>query len=71
MKDQFPDSRKKSNTYKVPENQVVAYPAPPDEVFSQGDAVLALWLGEDSDWSSVFYRAKVANVSGKVRLFIL
>lgn len=68
VKDQFPDSRKKSNTYKVGENCVVAYPAGPEEVFSPSDDVLSLWLGDDSEWSSVFYRATVVAATDKVCL---
>lgn len=71
VKDQFPDARKKSNTYRVPEHHVVAYPAPDDEVFLVSDQVLALWLGDDSEWSSVFYRATVAGVPDKVLLCFL
>jgi len=68
VKDQFPDSRKKSNTYRVLESHVVAYPAGPEEVFSPSDDVLSLWLGDDAEWSSVFYRATVVTTIDKDEL---
>lgn len=66
VKDQFPDTRRKVDTWKVKEREVLRYPAPDDEVFNVNDKVLSLWMMETKEWSSMFYEAVVAAPAIKV-----
>jgi hypothetical protein len=61
VKDQFPDGRKKMDSWMVRASEVIKFPADATDVYTPGERVLALWRMENGDWSSMFYEAVVTG----------